>query len=302
MASGFAPGGISSTPTSPFAVKPKAPVKPPTVATEKPGMVAPALTGVLGSRTDANNDGVNDVTGTGIKPMGPGMNPTGMTPMPGGVQPISPGMNPGGMTAVPGGVQPISPGMFPGRDQALPPVGSLPTPSMEGTLMGQWQGSIPITKSAQQNTDAAVSNLTTGPDRTQLAKQAFTDLLGQSNTQLQKDIRSITQRAAAGGRTGSGMYGSDLVDAVTAADKNRTYAGNQLAYDLANGTIGDRYNAVNVLGNLESSRFGQGQQAYNNLTGYGQQAFQNQLATQQQKQSLDDQQFRQLLAMLGLQG
>lgn len=174
--------------------------------------------------------------------------------------------------------------------------------NLEQTLTGQYTGSLPVTKAAQTNTDAAVAGLTGGPDRTALAKQAFTDYLSQSGDQFNKDIRAITQRNAATGRLGSGMYGSDLVDAATAADKNRAYAGNQLAQDLANGTISDQFNRVGVLGNLEQQRFGQGQTGLQNLLGYGQQGFQNQLATQQQQQSLDDQQFRQLLATLQLQG
>lgn len=296
--------GAPTTPALPFAPakKPK-PVIATETAAQKPATALGAVAPAVGSRTDVNNDGLNDVSGTAIKPMSPGLNPNGITSVPGGVQPVSPGLFPtGGGMAATGGPTPIGPGMFPQTDQSLPPVGSLPTPTLESTLMSQYTGSQPRVGAVQAATDAAAANLGTGPDRTAIAKQAFTDYLSQSNDQFGKDIRAITQRAAAGGRTGSGMYGSDLVDAATAADKNRAYAGNQLAQDLANGTISDRYNTLSALGGLENQRFGQGQTALGNVFNYGQQAFTNQLATQQQKAALDDQQFRQYLALLGLQG
>ena len=342
MAMTGAPGGITPTTSPFKLPKPKAagitPVAKPVTATETAGqvpkvlgsttgnqasgymdnrmglpqMVAPAypagskLAGSTGSRTDINSDGKNDVTGAplsgspltatpgAIHPIGSGMFPSPIQPVPNGVQPIGPGMNPTGITPGPG-PQPVGPGMFP--TQAAPP-------TLEQTLYNQYQGTAlsPRLAGTQGMVDQAAQNLSTGPDRTQLAQQAFKDYLSQSNDQFGKDIRAITQRAAAGGRLGSGMYGSDLVDAATAADKNRAYAGNQLAQDLANGTISDRFNTLSVLGGLEGQQFGQGQTALNNYLGYGQQAFQNQLATQQMQQNLSNDQFQQYLALLGLQG
>lgn len=271
-------------------------IQPVGVAPQPVLKAAPLSGAVGGSRTDPTYNGAPSTTALQTALGGTG------TPAPGGFSPVStPPLTEG--TATLGGPPPIT-----GAPVAAAPfpVGkpSAPAaPSLEQTLTNQFQTGAPANPrlgATQGLVDQAAQGLSGGPDRTALAKQAFTDYLSQSGDQFNKDIRNITQRNAATGRLGSGMYGSDLVDAATAADKNRAYAGNQLAQDLANGTIQDQFGRVSALGGLEGQQFGEGQTALGNLENYGDTAFNHQLATQQQQQSLDDQQFRQLLATLGL--
>lgn len=281
MASGFAPGAIGQPVQTSSALKPKKPT-----VLGQPAPMAPPLT--VG------------------QPAASGVSPVAKSPLTETMQTL------GGAGATPVAKPPLTEtvptlGGVVGQPVSGAPVGSAPLtgkapPSLEDRLTGAVSAGDPRLTNTQGLVNNAAQGLANGPDRTAIAKQAFTDFLSQSNDQFGKDVRNITQRNAAAGRLGSGMYGSDLVDAATAADKNRAYAGNQLAQDLANGTISDQFGRLSALSGLEGQQFGQGQTALNNLFGYGQNQFQNQLATQQQQQSLDQQQFNQLLALLGLQG
>lgn len=281
MASGFAPGAIGQPAQAPAMLAPK---KKPSVLGQVEGAQATTAKPIT-SMAPPTTGGLQTALG-------------GVT----AVNPTNPVLKPGTPGPAPVTGAPVAAAPFP----VGAPAPTAPAPlNLEQTLTNQFQTGAPANPrlgATQGLVDQAAQGLSSGPNRTDIAKQAFTDYLSQSGDQFNKDIRGITQRSAAAGRLGSGMYGSDLVDAATTADKNRTYAGNQLAQDLANGTISDQFNRVGVLGNLEGQQSGQAQQSLQNLLGYGQQSFNNQITNQQQQQSIDDQQFRQLIAMLQLQG
>lgn len=285
MASGFAPGAIGQ----PVQSAPLVPKKKPSVLGQVPQAGVSPVSAPMPVSKPAPVGGV-----TAVNPTHPVSMPApGVTPVTGG--PLT--------ETVPnlGGAPPVQWG----------PVGVAPMPAtpkpfnLEQTLTNQVQTGAPANPrlgATQGLVDQSAQNLANGPDRTAIAKQAFSDYLSQSGDQFNKDIRSITQRNAASGRLGSGMYGSDLVDAATAADKNRAYAGNQIAQDLANGTINDRFNTTGVLGQLEGQQSGEAQQGVNNLFNYGNSSFDHSLATQQERDQQQRDQFNQYLALLNLNG
>jgi len=119
----------------------------------------------------------------------------------------------------------------------------------------------------QGQVDQAVMGLSGGPDRTNLARQQFEDFLSQGGTEFDRRVREITQRAAAGGRTGSGMYGSDLVDTTTAFNRDAQYEANRLASNLANATRDDQFRMVDTLAGLEGQSYNQGFNDRNELRG-----------------------------------
>ena len=79
-----------------------------------------------------------------------------------------------------------------------------------------------------------------GTNREQLAQDYFKNMMAQGQPEFQKNIRDITQRSAAGGRLGSGMYGSNLVDAATQYQNNMANQAANLAYTGGSAQIGDQ--------------------------------------------------------------
>jgi hypothetical protein len=72
--------------------------------------------------------------------------------------------------------------------------------------------------------DAAVTNLTGGPNRTQLAMQALRDFDTAGQPQLEEGYRRVGQRAAALGRLGAGMTTNDLTGLNATYQRDRGLA------------------------------------------------------------------------------
>lgn len=215
------------------------------------------------------------VAGTGPQVASGVSNPTGgltggMTPavMPGpGTTPIGPGMNPG---APPVPSNPYMTEFAPGNDLRFQQINPYGDERLQGT-----QGAV----------DSAVSALQGGPNRQALAQSLFADYIAQSQSDFDRSLREITQRNAAGGRLGSGMYGSDLVDAATARQQDLVSYATRLAYDTAGGDIQDRLNNVNTLAGLEGQQFGQGAAQRNELR--GERTYQQGVAAQAQQDAIN---------------
>lgn len=211
--------------------------------------------------------------------------PAGIQPVPGGVQPIGSGMMPEAMP-VPGGVQPIGPGMMPGGG-APQTGGPFITPFGPGNDL-RFQQINPAAndrlRGTQSAVDAAAGALSGGPNRQQLAQDLFADYIAQSQPDFDRSLRGITQRNAAGGRLGSGMYGSDLTDAATARTRDLGSFATRLAYDTAGGDIQDRLNNLGALSGLEGQQFGMGAAQRNELR--GERGYQQGVAGQAQQDAI----------------
>lgn len=186
-------------------------------------------------------------------------------PMTTGVAPVSAGGSP---TAV---APRVTAGGYPGTATPATSTGPAPT-TAPGVASAHVTGidpnadlrysqitpqSDPRMTATQGMVDTAAQALSGGPNRSQLADQylhAYTDA---TRPDFEKSLRTITQQNAAFGRLGSGMYGSDLVDAATKRDQGLNLLGAQLANDTASGTIQDQFNRVNSLSGLEGQQYTQ---------------------------------------------
>lgn len=283
---------IQPTPTPPPAAPAPAPVSqgtPSGAITPTPvaGGIQPVIGGVPAP--------AGATTGQGMPPAALG---GGITPAPAGsIQPITvanvPGYQPtGGVSAGQGTPihQPGQPQMPAPRPMPSVPSGP-PNPYMTDFGPGNDlrfqqinpQGD-PRLGRTQGAVDAATQALSGGPDRTALANDLFSNFISQSDPGFQQNLREITQRQAAGGRLGSGMYGSNLVDATTQRQNQITGYGKQLAYDTANGTINDQFNRVNTLAGLEGQQYGQNAGQRNELR--GERTYQSGVAQQAQNDAI----------------
>lgn len=230
------------------------PPKKPVVAPYKPmATMAPGAYGAGGSPLGTPAPG--GLASAAPKPQLPGGAATPGTRPPAPL-PTSPAPT-GGLTPGPlGAPMPVlTQGAPPvGSDIAHGPIGSIPPAPAPGTF------------TADQNLinhqiDPTQAGL---PDRTALAKQAFADYLSSAGDQFKQNERSITQRAAAGGRLGSGMYGSDLTDLATATQRDVLREGNRLASGLAGDTINDARSNRNELRGERGYQYGLSQDAISN--------------------------------------
>ena len=289
---GQAPGGVATTITPTAPTTTTAPVAPIAPTTPTATGIAPTTTTAGLPTTGAGLPGrpplPTPVAGPGITPISQNMNPSQnglytnpgtpqQTPVagtgpqvPSGVSNPSGGLT-GGLTpaVMPGPrLLPMGPGMNPGAPQAPP------NPYMTDFSPGndlRFQQINPYGNDRLQRTqgavDAATAALSGGPNRQQMAADLFQSYLQQSSPEFDRMIREITQRNAAAGRLGSGMYGSNLVDAVTQRQRDIAAYGTQLAYDTTAGDIQDRLNNVSALAGLENQQFGQGAAQRNELRG-----------------------------------
>lgn len=267
---GYAPGGVQipGAGAAPVPPKPVPPAAAPTapIAPEK-GLPQPGAP--LPSRQQGNPLGDVPTTGAGLPgraplptpQVGPGITPITTANVPGYSPTAATPPQPGpGITPIPAGIgnpsgtlpNPYLTPFGPGNDLVGTQINPMATPRLQGTM-----GAV----------DAATQALAGAPDRQQLAGDYFQSLLAQAQPQFEQNLRSITQRNAATGRLGSGMYGSDLVDAATGYQRNLTNAAADLAYNTGSQAFSDRLSGLGALSGLEAQQFGQGAAQRDELRG-----------------------------------
>jgi hypothetical protein len=104
--------------------------------------------------------------------------------------------------------------------------------------------------------DGSVNELTTGPNRTQMAMTALQDFDTAGQPQLEEGYRRVGQRAAALGRLGAGMTTNDLTGLSATYQRDRGLMARGLARDVAEGDINDRFRRVDALSGLRGQEEG----------------------------------------------
>ncbi len=97
--------------------------------------------------------------------------------------------------------------------------------------------------------DQAVAGLG-GPNRTELAKTALADFDTQDLENRQKAYRKLTQNAAGGGRLGLGDEARKVLDTERLFNQDRMRFQNELARDVSEGDIEDRFRRVGATSGL----------------------------------------------------
>jgi hypothetical protein len=103
--------------------------------------------------------------------------------------------------------------------------------------------------------DAALKGLA-GPSRTELAKQALADFDKQGEKGLAQRFRTVGQNAAKFGRIGAGMTTNELGDIQSNYERDRLTKQNELARDVSEGDIADRFRRVDATSGLRRGESG----------------------------------------------
>jgi hypothetical protein len=124
-----------------------------------------------------------------------------------------------------------------------------------GPTQVQMGGSVAPTTSArlaalQGNVDTASSNLA-GVDRYKLAQDKFGTYSDQTDPAFQLALRSAAQRAAAGGRSVSGMANTSYGDLALQRTRDLANERSSLFQNALDGSISDQFNKTNTLSGLE---------------------------------------------------
>lgn len=106
--------------------------------------------------------------------------------------------------------------------------------------------------------DSALSNLSNGPNRTQLAMQTLKDFDTAGQPELDAGFRKVGQQAAKFGRLGAGMTTNDLTGLQGTYDRNKMLLKNQLASSVAEGDINDRFRLADTYSNARGQQYGFG--------------------------------------------
>lgn len=106
-----------------------------------------------------------------------------------------------------------------------------------------------------------------GPDRTQLAQEAFDIFQQQNEPRYQQELRGVGGKAAALGRVGAGMTTNELTDVWTQRNRDLDLMQRGLINEAAGQTLQDRLNALQGTlsgsGTLEGQDFSRQQAAAN---------------------------------------
>jgi hypothetical protein len=180
---------------------------------QTPKPAVPALPGVTASQTAPVNSAAPVLVG----------------PPPPQVSPVGPPRGVPTPTAAPASPAPVS---------AVPPTSASTAPSGSSTS-SFGPGNDLLSTQINPNTG--------GPNRTQIATNQLASWDAENAPQLAAQERTVGQNAAKFGRIGAGMTTNDLTGAQATYDRNRMTFANQLAGDLANGTISDQQNANDQL-------------------------------------------------------
>lgn len=93
----------------------------------------------------------------------------------------------------------------------------------------------------------AMQNLQGGPDRIQLAKDAFNIFREETDPQFQQRLRGVGQKAAALGRVGAGLTTNDLTGALEQRNRQLDLQERGLINTAAQQIMGDRLNTLSGL-------------------------------------------------------
>ena len=247
--------------------------------------------------------GRNTIALGGTQPQGsPGVAPAAATT----IQPPSGGLVQGGelgpSTGPRGNRQ-----LFSGPTQQFGPGSNLISTQFNPVASGRLQG-------IQGQVDTALGALT-GPDRGELASQAFSRIQEASAPRFQSELRDVGRRAAALGRIGSGVTTSELGDVQVTRERDLDLLRRGLATDAAGRQLDDRFRTLGATEGVADRLFGQERSSRGELRGergfqtaLDQQGIQNRVQQRQLEESLLQGQFgrdfsqQQLFAGIGFGG
>ena len=166
----------------------------------------------------------------------------------------------------------------------------------------------------QGQVDTALGALT-GPSRSELASQAFSQIQEASAPRFQSELRDVGRRAAALGRIGSGVTTSELGDARENRERRLDLVRRGLATDAAGRQLEDRFRTLGATQGVAGQLFGQERSSRGELRGergfqtaLDQRGIQNRVQQRQLEESLLQGQFgrdfsqQQLFAGIGFGG
>jgi hypothetical protein len=152
----------------------------------------------------------------------------------------------------------------------------------------------PATQRARELVSGGLEGLQ-GPDRGQLAMDAFQRFQEQGEPQFQQRLQDVGRRAAALGRVGAGMTTSDLGDVTTRREQELTREQGRLSGEAAGLTLQDRLAAqsglesgAGTLAGLGGEEFNRGIQQRGELR--GERGYQGDLAERAQQARVSQEQ------------
>lgn len=210
--------------------------------------------------------------------------PRPITPPPVTVPPA--GANP--PTAVPGGT-PLTEG-----------AGNMGSPNILATLMQNYfhPTQSPVTGGIQQQLMSLLQK-PSAYDSDQ-AKATFERLRQGLDEGYGVDQQKLREEMARRGLGDSTVYGGRLGDLSVQHGRDLSNLAGQITEDQAKTSATDRSNAIATALGFTNSQNANTQQSLQNLLGYGQQSFQNQLATQNANNSQQQQAINMLLQLFGV--
>jgi hypothetical protein len=123
-----------------------------------------------------------------------------------------------------------------------PPIGGAtttqPSPPAQQITPGRQQ--TPYVAQAQQRAATAQDALSSAPDRADLARQSFQQMVTDSEPAFDQSIRKVGQAAAKFGRIGAGMTTNELTDVALARQRTLDSEANRLGLEAAGRTMDDR--------------------------------------------------------------
>jgi len=153
----------------------------------------------------------------------------------------------------------------------------------------------------------ALNRATQETDRLAMAKQALADFDIEGAPQLEARFRNVGQRAATLGKTGSGMVTSELGTLQGDYERDRLLTQNQLIRDATEGTINDRYRALDALSRQDQIGYGRAQDVSSEQRGergyrqgLGQEGLQNRIAQWQAQQGVRSNRLSEIMGLSGM--
>lgn len=191
-------------------------------------------------------------------------------------------------TAVPGGTQITTPAANAGQ------------PDLMQTLLNNYLH--PQNSPVGNGLQSSIMALLGKPSAydSQVAQQTFDRMKGDVDAAYNVDQQKIREEMASRGLGDSTIYGGRLGDLSIQHGHDLTNLASQIAEDQAKSSGQDRINAITTALGFQGQQQNSAQQALQNLLGYGQQSFENQVTTEQLNNTEQQQQINYLLQLFGL--